>query len=421
MLMETILNKKAKIGVIGLGYTGLPLAVAFSQAGFKTAGIDIDKERIKKLNSKVSYIPYVDGKNLKNENLSFSMDYKILTELDVIILCVPTPLSKNKEPDLGYVTSATLKVAKNMHNNQLIILESTTYPGTTRDVILPLLQKDGFKVGKNFYLAYSPERIDPNNEKFHLKNTPKLVSGITHRCADLARELYSQICNDVIVTSAPEVAEMAKIFENIFRNVNIALVNELAMFCDVMKIDVIDVIAAASTKPFGYMPFFPGPGVGGHCIPVDPFYLSWKAKEYGFPLHFIELSGEINEKMPYYIVSKIGKALNNVGKSIKKSRILILGVTYKKDSNDLRNSPALRIIRCLKEDGAVVYFNDPYVNSLDIDGNIINSKKLSLNLLKSVDCVVIHTNHTPYDYKWIEENSKVLVDTRWGVSKIKKA
>jgi UDP-N-acetyl-D-glucosamine dehydrogenase len=411
-LKKKIQEKSCRIGIIGLGYVGLPLAVEFSNSGIHTTGVDLDQEKVFQLNNGISYIPYIDVKSLKNKNLSVSTKFEVLNYQDVIIICVSTPLSKNKNPDLSQVRKAVEVIKERLHSDQLVILESTTFPETTRKIVLPMLEQSGLKIGNDFFLAYSPERIDPGNKVHTLKNTPKLVGGITNDCTELASVLYSHVCNNVVSLSSPEIAEMAKIFENIFRNVNIALVNELKMLCDLMGINVWEVIKAAATKPFGFMPFYPGPGVGGHCVPVDPFYLSWKAKEYDFQTRFIELSGEINDRMPYYCISLIVKALNQVEKSVKGAKIMVLGVAYKKDIDDIRGSPAIKIIRTLINMGGNIIYNDPHVDSIEIDGVQLKSTELTEKAISSAECVVIATDHGIYDYISIKKDSKILVDLR---------
>lgn len=412
MLDVKILHKTAKIGIIGLGYVGLPLAIDFCKAGFNTIGIDIDERRVESINNHCSYILDVTADDLNNDKLWATTDFKNLKDIDISIICVPTPLLETKEPDMSYIIAATQKIGEYLHSGQLVALESTSYPGTTRQIVLPILETSGLKLGKGFYLIVSPERIDPGNKRYEMKNTSKLVSGMTADCTAIGKLLYSQLCDEVVVVSSPEIAEMAKIFENSFRNVNIALVNELAMLCDRMNIDTKEAIDAAATKPFGFMPFYPGPGIGGHCIPVDPLYLVWIAKRFGARMRLIELSDEINSFMPNYAVSKIEDALNRQGKRIKNAAILILGITYKKDMNDIRESPALKIMELLQEKKAKVHYNDPYIDKIEVNGKSINSTDLSEALLQESDCVVIATDHSCYDYRWIAENSNILVDLR---------
>lgn len=416
MLKSKILNKTAKIGIIGLGYVGLPLALEFAKAKFSVTGIDIDAEKVQKLNRGESYIPDVEKEILKDavEDGRFRAtdDYSILEELDTINICVPTPLSKTKDPDISFIVAAVREIVKYLHKTQLVILESTTYPGTTRELILPMLEETSSKVGEDFFLAFSPERIDPGNSIFTIRNIPKIVGGITEKCTEITRILYEQVIENIISVSSPDVAEMAKLLENTFRSVNIALVNEIALMCDNLKIDVWETIDAAASKPFGFMRFYPGPGLGGHCLPIDPIYLSWKAKQNGFEARFIELARQVNSYMPFYVVSKIVDALNNKSKSVKDSKILIVGVAYKKDVNDIRESPALDIIKELLQKGALISYFDPFVPAVSINGCELISQELSEQLLREVDCTVITTDHSNLDYKFIVQNTDLVVDTR---------
>ncbi|MBM4447253.1 MAG: nucleotide sugar dehydrogenase, partial [Chloroflexi bacterium] len=388
-LEEKISIRSAKIGIVGLGYVGLPLAVAFSTAGFKVLGIDIQQKRVDAVNRGQSYIADVPaeylGSVIASNCLQATTDQSSLRNVDAICICVPTPLTKTKDPDLSHVIHESKKVAKYLQPEQLVVLESTTYPGTTRQVVLPILESAKLKCGVDFYLAYSPERVDPGNKKYSIKNTPKIVGGINPESTHVARVLYSKIADTVIPVSSPEVAEMTKIFENVFRSVNIALVNELAQLCHNMNVNVWEVIDAASTKPFGYMPFYPGPGVGGHCIPLDPYYLSNKAREFDFHTRFIELAAEINEHMPHYVVFRIMEALNAVGKSLNRAKVFILGVTYKKDVEDTRESPCLKLIQLLREKGANVSYHDPYVPKLQFPQNSLASTELNKKSLSSAD------------------------------------
>ena len=416
MLKQRIQSKTARPAVIGLGYVGLPLVVEFAKAGFNVIGIDIDKNKVDALNRGESYIGDVANREIlqihKAGRFIASIDYNILKEADTINICVPTPLRKTKDPDISYIIAATEEICKYLKEGQLIILESTTYPGTTEEVLLPMLEAKGFKVGKDIYLAFSPERVDPGNKKFNTKNMPKVVGGITPECTKMAQALYEQIIDKVIPVSSTRVAEMAKLLENTFRAVNIGLINEIAQMSNKMNIDVWEVIEAASTKPFGFMKFYPGPGIGGHCIPLDPLYLSWKSKLNGFNPRFIELASEVNSSMPEHVVSKIADALNENKKSISGSKILILGVAYKKGVGDVRESPALDIIKLLKNKGAEILYNDPYIPQLDFDGVNCASSDLSKELLASTDCAVIVTDHGMYNYDWIINNASLLVDTR---------
>jgi len=416
-LKEKIVKRKAKIGVMGLGYVGLPLACEFARAGFKVTGIDTDKGRIKRIKMGRHYIEDVGRKEvvqlIKRGSLKPTSDFKALKELDVIIICVPTPLRKTKDPDISYVTSAAKKIAQYLKNGRLIILESTTYPGTTREVILPILKE----TKKKFYLAFSPERIDPGNKEYTLKNTPKIVSGITKECTRLTKALYKEIVDTVIIVSSTEIAEMVKLLENTFRSVNIGLVNEMALMCHRLGIDVWEVIEAAKTKPFGFMPFYPGPGLGGHCLPVDPHYLSWKLKTLDFYAHFIELAGEINSKMPEFLVERTEGALNKKKKALKGSKVLILGVAYKKDVSDTRESPALDVIKILQEKGAKVSYHDPHVPKIKLDRKIMKSQKTPL--LEKQDCVVIATAHTVFNYSGIVKKARLIIDSRNATKGIK--
>ena len=418
-LKEKIVRHKAKIGVIGLGYVGLPLAMEFSKAGFDVTGIEIDKDKVRMINRGESYIQDVKQSELeelvKNNKLKATMDFSVLKKMDAVSICVPTPLRKTKDPDISYIISAVEEVAKYLRPGQLVILESTTYPGTTREVILPRLEARNLQVGKDFFLVFSPERVDPGNKIYTIRNTPKIVSGITKKCTSIAVTLYEQIIDEVVPVSTTESAEMVKLLENTFRIVNVGLVNEIALICDRLKLDTWEVIDAAATKPFGFMPFYPGPGLGGHCVPVDPHYLSWKLKALNFYARFIELAGEINIKMPEFLVSKIDAALNERKKSIKGSKILILGVAYKSNVSDIRESPALDVMRLLKERGGKVLYNDPYVPQ--VEG--LKSIPLTGSSLRNADCVVITTAHSDYDYKQIVENARLVIDSRNATKGIK--
>jgi UDP-N-acetyl-D-glucosamine dehydrogenase len=419
-LEEKISNKSARIGIVGLGYVGLPLAVAFSEAGFKVLGIDIQQKRVELVSRGQSYIADVPSERLQaviaNNLLQATTEQARLRETEVICICVPTPLTKTKDPDLSYVIHESKEISRYLQPGQLIVLESTTYPGTTRQVVLPILESSKLRGGVDFYLAYSPERVDPGNKKHSIRNTPKIVGGINSESTELARHLYSQVAEMVVPVSCPEVAEMTKIFENVFRSVNIALVNELAQLCHNMNVSVWEVIDAASTKPFGYMPFYPGPGVGGHCIPLDPYYLASKAREFDFHTRFIELAAEINEHMPYYIVSRIIEALNTSGKSLKGANVLALGVAYKKDIDDTRESPSLRLIQLLSDKGAKVSYNDPFIPEIKLSQGSLTSIALTKENLSSADCVVIATDHSCYNMDEVVAHAKLVFDTR-GVTK----
>jgi len=427
-LASKIMFKEAQIGIIGLGYVGLPLAIYFAQAGFPVTGFDTDKNKVEKINKGQSYISHIpssriaslishnhEGGTVDKGHFIATTDMGRLKNMDAILICVPTPLNIHREPDLTYIVNTTKTIASYLHKGQLIILESTTYPGTTEEVMLPILEGNGLKVGKDFFLAYSPEREDPGNQKFTTKDIPKVVGGITSNCLGLAKILYDQIVVKTIPVSSTKVAEATKLLENIYRAVNIALVNELKMLFDHMGIDIWEVINAAKSKPFGFTPFYPGPGLGGHCIPIDPFYLSWKAREYGLNTKFIELAGEINAFMPYYVVQKLIDALNERNRAINGAKILILGVAYKMDVDDDRESPAYAIIDLLLKKGAKVFYNDPYIPYLKKSRRYnfgFKSQTLKKELLEEMDAIVIVTNHSNYDYAWILEHSKLIVDTR---------
>ena len=419
ILEKKIIQHKAKIGIIGLGYVGLPLAVEFGKAGFDVTGIEIDKDKARMINRGECYIQDVQRDELKdlvkNNRLKATTVFSVLKGMDAIIICVPTPLNKTKDPDISYITAAVEEIAKNLHRGQLIVLESTTYPGTTREIILPKLASRKFREGKDFYLAFSPERTDPGNKIYTIRNTPKIVGGITKKCTSIAVTLYEQIIDEVVPVSTTESAEMVKLLENTFRIVNVGLINEIALICDRLKLDTWEVIDAAATKPFGFMPFYPGPGLGGHCVPIDPHYLSWKLKALNFYARFIELAGEINSKMPEFLISKIDAALNEREKSIKGSKILILGVAYKSNVSDIRESPALDVMKLLKERGGKVVYNDPYVPQVER----LKSIPLTESSLRNADCVVITTAHSDYDYKQIVENARLVIDSRNATKGIK--
>lgn len=423
-LMTALKNRRAQIAVIGLGYVGLPLAHAFAEKGFHVTGIDLDPSKVASIDQGKSYIPDVDAKSfrelVKKGRLRAVLDFQVLSNMDVVIVCVPTPLNRFKDPDISFIVSAAEQIEKHLHPGQLIILESTTYSGTTEEVIQPALEKSGLKAGKDFFLCFSPERIDPGNPKFNTNNIPKVVGGLTPDCGALAAELYGAITPETVVVSSPRTAEMAKLLENTFRIVNIGLINELAKAADSLKINIWEAIDAAKTKPFGYMPFYPGPGIGGHCIGVDPIYLSWKARLHGNDLHFIELARRINAEMPRYVVSQAVIALNShLGKAISRSNVLVLGVTYKKNIPDTRESPALEIIEQLRHHGAKVSYHDPYVPELTDVGERIESIKLTPASLKRHDLVILTTDHASFDLKMILKNSKLIYDTRNAFKNIK--
>ena len=418
-LLERIHSRRARTGVVGLGYVGLPLAVELAKAGFHTTGIDLDEKKIQAVNEGRSYIPDVssaDVMTLKQAGrLDASSDFSVVKELDAINICVPTPLRKTKDPDMSYIVSAVEAVAKYLHPGMLIVLESTTYPGTTDEVVQPLLEATGLKAGVDFFIAFSPERVDPGNPTFQTHNVPKVVGGLTANCSKLAGALYGSAIQTIVPVSSTRVAEMVKLLENTFRAVNIGLVNELALMCDRMNIDVWEVVEAAKTKPFGFMAFYPGPGLGGHCIPIDPFYLSWKAKQSGFDPRFIELAGYINGGMPHHVVDKIAAALNAKRKSVNGSNILIAGIAYKRDIDDMRESPALDVMGLLHAKGAKLAYADPYVPELhghEWSGYDMRAVDLTRSALAQYDCVVIITDHKKFDYDAIVAGSDLVVDTR---------
>ena len=423
-LLEKIKTKRAKIGVVGLGYVGLPLALEFVRSGYCVTGIDKSKERVESLKKGESYVIDIRDEDIaqfvEKGLLHVTDDASVLSSLDVINVCVPTPLTKTKDPDMSYIINVGQEIKKYMHRDQLFILESTTYPGTTEELVQPMLEEGGRKAGKDFYLAFSPERIDPGNKRYSIKNVPKIVGGVTQQCTDLACALYSQIIETIVPVSSPKVAEMVKLLENTFRSVNIALVNEIAIMSEKLGIDVWEVIDAAKTKPFGFMSFYPGPGLGGHCIPIDPLYLSWVAKKNGFELRFIALADQINSAMPEFVVEKITDALNSVEKSVKGSNIHILGVAYKRDVNDVRESPALEIMNILRLKGAKVTYTDPYIPEIDSQELSIKSKPLSKEFLSKIDCSVIVTDHSNFNYDLIVSHSKLIVDTRNALKGINK-
>ena len=426
-LRDRIDSGRAVIGVIGMGYVGLPLALEFCRAGFRVVGFDTDGKKVKKLNAGKSYISHISPKDIKSfvgaGLFSATSDFKRLAEADCIPICVPTPLNDQKEPDIGYVARTCKDIAKTLRKGQLIVLESTTYPGTTEELVLTLVSRESkLKVGRDFFIAYSPEREDPGNRSYPIEKIPKVVGGVTPDCLDVADSMYAKIFQRVIRVSSPRVAEMTKLLENIFRCVNIALVNEMKILGERMDIDIWEVIDAASTKPFGYMPFYPGPGLGGHCIPIDPFYLSWKAREFDFNTRFIELAGEVNSSIPYHVLRRIGEALNTKNKSIKGSRILVLGVAYKPDVDDMRESPAIKIIELLSAMDANVCYNDPHISKFpklrkyNFD---LKSIELTPKMLKSMDCAVIVTNHSAYDFGYIVKHSNMVIDTRNATRDVK--
>jgi UDP-N-acetyl-D-glucosamine dehydrogenase len=414
-LKQRIAKRTARVGVLGLGYVGLPLAVEFARAGFDVTGIDVQQTKVDEFNRGHSYVKDVKDAVfhplVESGKLRATSDFSVIADLDTIDICVPTPLRKTKDPDMSYVVSATDAIAEHMHPGLLVMLESTTYPGTTEELVLPKLESRGLKVGEDFFLCFSPERVDPGNPKFQTSNIPKVVGGITPACTEIGALFYKQALETVVPVSSTRVAEMVKLLENTFRMINIGLANEIALMCDRMNIDVWEVIDAAATKPFGFMPFYPGPGLGGHCIPIDPFYLSWKSKEAGIEARFIELAGYINGRMPEFVVEKIQNALNDAAKPLRGSRIHILGVAYKRDIDDVRESPALDIILLLQRRGAIVSFSDPFVRSLRSQDTVLESQD-AVEAARAADCVVIVTDHTNVDYRAVADASKIVVDTR---------
>jgi UDP-N-acetyl-D-glucosamine dehydrogenase len=415
-LSRRIENRSAHLAVIGLGYVGLPLAVELAQAGFRVTGIDLDEKRVAMLQAGRSYIQDVSTSDVRvlarSGRLSATSDFGVLRKVDAVNVCVPTPLSKHRDPDVSHVVAAAEQVARHLHSGMLVVLESTTYPGTTDELILPLLEKTGMKVGRDFFLAFSPERVDPGNPKFNTRNIPKVVGGVTPRCTEIAVKLYRQRLEQVVPVSSPQVAEMVKLLENTFRSVNIGLVNELALMCARLKIDVWEVIRAAATKPFGFMPFYPGPGLGGHCIPIDPFYLSWKARASGFEARFIELAGSVNAQMPEHVVNLVAEGLNRRGKPVRGSRVLVLGVAYKANIDDTRESPSLDIMETLRERGARLEYSDPFVPKLEFAGKRLSSVSLTTANLRRFDCVIIATAHRNIPFAGVLRHSKLVIDTR---------
>ncbi len=425
VLRDKIKNKRAKIGVIGLGYVGLPLAVEFARKGFQVFGVDNDISKIKLIQQKKNYIKDVVNKEflyaINNHMLKVSNTYEHVGEMDVIYVCVPTPVTMNKTPDITYIMNAAEEISLRLKRNHLIILKSTTFPGTTEEYVQPVLERKGFKAGKEYYLAFSPERIDPGNKVYNTANTPVVVGGVTKKCTELATMICQEVAAKVFPASSPKVAEMEKLLENIFRSVNIALVNEMARLCSRMKnINVWEVIEAASTKPFGFMPFYPGPGIGGHCIQIDPYYLDWLAKEYDFQTKFIELAAELNEDMPFYVRDLVLKEIAKLTVKAVDANILVLGTTFKRDVDDSRNSPAVKLIELLHKEGIDnISFSDPFMRNIRLKDKIFRNQPLTEKLLKDADVTVIVTDHTSYDYEWIVAFSKKIVDTRNATRKIK--
>jgi UDP-N-acetyl-D-glucosamine dehydrogenase len=419
-LLQRLRDRTAKIGIVGLGYVGLPLAVEFAEAGFTVIGVDVTREKVDLLNRGESYIPDIPTDRLqplvKNGKLCATTTYDDLRYADAVSICVPTPLRKTKDPDMSFVIESVNAVADVAHEGMLVVLESTTYPGTTIEIIQPKLTNNGLIPGENIFIAFSPERIDPGNKYYGVRNTPKVVGGVTEHCTEIAAAYYSAAVDQIVPVSSPMAAEMVKLLENTFRAVNIGLVNEMALMCDKLGIDVWEVIEAAKSKPFGFMPFYPGPGLGGHCIPVDPHYLSWKLKTLNYTARFIELASEVNTHMPIYVVDKVMDALNDDVKAVRESKIVVLGVAYKRDVDDVRESPALDVISLLEKRGAQVTYHDPHVPKIRMeDDSYMHSSEFSAELLEDADCVVVVTDHSTYDWKFILDHSALVVDTRNAV------
>jgi len=420
LLIKNIQSRNVRVGVIGLGYVGLPLVLRFGEEHFTVIGFDVDAEKVRKLNAGQSYIRHIPATRLqtliKEKQFEATADFRRLSEPDCIIICVPTPLTAKKDPDLQYIEKTAAAISKTLRKGQLISLESTTYPGTTEEILLERFRTTGLEVGQDYFLVFSPEREDPGNPKFSTRTIPKVVGGITPDCLEAGKTLYSQVIDRVVTVSSTRAAELVKLLENIYRCVNIALVNELKLLADRMNIDIWEVIEAAATKPFGYTPFYPGPGLGGHCIPIDPFYLSWKAKEYDFSTRFIQLAGEVNTSIPYYVVDRIAAALNDHSRAIRGSNVLVLGVAYKKDVDDVRESPALEIMELLQHRGAILSYHDPYISQLHkmraYDFSHMRSVELTEQTLGQVDVVLIATDHSSFDYQWIVDHAPLVLDTR---------
>src|SRR5579872_6757446 len=414
-LQEKISARTARVGIVGLGYVGLPLAVEFAKAGFSVTGIDLCESKVERINAGDSYVQDVTAGDvsalLEEGKIRATTDFSVIRELDTVNICVPTPLRKTKDPDMSYIQSACQEIAKYFHPGMLVILESTTYPGTTEEVVLPMLASSGLEVGRDFFLCFSPERVDPGNPRFQTRNIPKVVGGVTAACTEMGTLFYGQALENVVPVSSTRVAEMVKLLENTFRMINIGLVNEMAIMSDRMGINIWEVIDAAATKPFGFMPFYPGPGLGGHCIPIDPFYLSWKTKQSGIEARFIELAGYINGHMPHFVVDKIQNALNNHSKPLKGSKVHVMGVAYKRDIDDVRESPALDIIHLLGKRGGLVSYSDPFVPHINADGTEMKAIDVDAGVSKA-DCIVIVTDHKKFDYGALVKNARLIVDTR---------
>ena len=423
-LENAIKTRRFKVGVIGLGYVGLPLAVEFARGGFETTGFEVDSKKVKAIAKGFSYIGDIASSEVrtlsKSGKLKASLDFSGLKRMDAVIVCVPTPLRKSKDPDVSYIVTAALQIKKYLRKKQIIILESTTYPGTTRDLVKPILEETGLKAGRDFYLAFSPERVDPGNAKYGIKNTPKVVGGLTKTCTTLAGLLYAQVIDIVLEVSSAEAAELVKLLENTFRAVNIAMMNEMALMCHKLGLDVWEVIKAASSKPFGYMPFYPGPGIGGHCIPLDPHYLGWKMKTLNFEPRFIELAGVINSSMPEHVVARLSELLNLKGMALSRSKILMIGMAYKPDISDPRESPAKDVFTLLRKTGAKTDYHDPFVPEIKIEGVLYRSKPLTAKTLGAYDCVLIITPHSTIDYAKLIKNSKLIFDTRNATKGLKR-
>lgn len=416
-LIEKLKNRTAVVGVVGLGYVGLPLAVEKAKAGYRVIGFDVQQKRVDMVNEGHNYIGDVVDQDLKNLTSSGKLiattDYSKISEVDAVAIAVPTPLDKYKQPDVSYVVNSATSISEYLHKGMLVVLESTTYPGTTEEIVKPLLEKKGLKCGEDFYLAFSPERVDPGNKQFKTKNTPKVVGGVTRDCTEVAATMYRNVLEgEIYEVSSPAVAEMEKILENTFRNINVALANEMAVLCERMGIDVWEVIDAAKTKPYGFMAFYPGPGLGGHCIPIDPFYLTWKAREYDYHTKLIEIAGEINDYMPEFVVEKAGHLLNDFKKPLNGAKVLLLGAAYKKDIDDLRESPVLKVIDVLEKRNADVSYNDPYIPEFKHSGKVYKSVEITKEAIAAADIVILTTDHSNYDYNMIVENAKVVLDTR---------
>jgi UDP-N-acetyl-D-glucosamine dehydrogenase len=424
-LLAKIESKEAVVGVVGLGYVGLPLAVEKAKAGFRVIGFDVQQSRVDMVNKGINYIGDVVDEDLnemvEKGMLTATTDYARIQEVDAVAICVPTPLDHHQQPDTSYVENSAKEIAKYAHEGMLIVLESTTYPGTTEEIVVPAFTEKGLVVGETVFIAYSPERVDPGNKHYNTKNTPKVVGGVTKNCTLVASTLYRSVLEgDVFEVSSPAVAEMEKIFENTFRHINIALANEMAILCERMGIDVWEVIEAAKTKPYGFMAFYPGPGLGGHCIPIDPFYLTWKAREYNYHTRLIELAGEINNSMPEYVIDRSMRILNRDGKAMRGSKVVVLGVAYKKDVDDVRESPVLHILSMLKEEGAIFDVVDPFVEKFKLDGEEIRTVPMTEDLLRNADLVLITTDHSTFDYEFIANNSRVVFDTRNAMKHVEK-